>query len=76
LLRNADFALYRAKSDGCGTFRFFEPVMDPDADRQHEQTCARRCRQANSNCTISGRQLASKESAASRPGTLEPSGKG
>jgi len=28
LLRNADLALYRAKSDGRGTFRFFEPVMD------------------------------------------------
>jgi EAL domain-containing protein (putative c-di-GMP-specific phosphodiesterase class I) len=28
LLRNADLALYRAKGDGRGTFRFFEPVMD------------------------------------------------
>ncbi len=28
LLRNADLALYRAKSDGRGTFRFFEPDMD------------------------------------------------
>ncbi|MEH2520568.1 diguanylate cyclase (GGDEF)-like protein [Bradyrhizobium sp. AZCC 1610] len=28
LLRNADLALYRAKSDGRGTFRFFEPAMD------------------------------------------------
>jgi diguanylate cyclase (GGDEF)-like protein len=28
LLRNADLALYRAKSDGRGMFRFFEPVMD------------------------------------------------
>jgi predicted signal transduction protein with EAL and GGDEF domain len=28
LLRNADLALYRAKSDGRGTYRFFEPVMD------------------------------------------------
>jgi diguanylate cyclase (GGDEF)-like protein len=28
LLRNADLALYRAKDDGRGTFRFFEPVMD------------------------------------------------
>ena len=28
LLRNADLALYRAKSDGRSTFRFFEPVMD------------------------------------------------
>ncbi|MBR1250495.1 EAL domain-containing protein [Bradyrhizobium sp. AUGA SZCCT0169] len=28
LLRSADLALYRAKGDGRGTFRFFEPVMD------------------------------------------------
>jgi diguanylate cyclase (GGDEF)-like protein len=28
LLRNADLALYRAKGDGRGTFRFFEAAMD------------------------------------------------
>ena len=28
LLRNADLALYRAKSDGRDTFRFFKPEMD------------------------------------------------
>ncbi len=28
LLKNADLALYRAKADGRGTFRFFEPHMD------------------------------------------------
>ncbi|MBE7198977.1 MAG: EAL domain-containing protein [Parafilimonas terrae] len=28
LLKNADLALYRAKVDGRGTFRFFEPEMD------------------------------------------------
>jgi diguanylate cyclase (GGDEF)-like protein/PAS domain S-box-containing protein len=28
LLKNADVALYRAKSDGRGTWRFFEPEMD------------------------------------------------
>jgi diguanylate cyclase (GGDEF)-like protein/PAS domain S-box-containing protein len=33
LLRNADLALYRAKQDGRGTFRFFEAGMD-----EHMQT--------------------------------------
>jgi diguanylate cyclase (GGDEF)-like protein/PAS domain S-box-containing protein len=28
LLKNADMALYRAKNDGRGTYRFFEPEMD------------------------------------------------
>ena len=28
LLKNADIALYRAKADGRGVFRFFAPEMD------------------------------------------------
>jgi predicted signal transduction protein with EAL and GGDEF domain len=28
LLKNADLALYRAKAEGRGTYRFFEPAMD------------------------------------------------
>ncbi|MGH6923147.1 MAG: putative bifunctional diguanylate cyclase/phosphodiesterase [Propylenella sp.] len=28
LMKSADMALYRAKADGRGTFRFFEPAMD------------------------------------------------
>jgi diguanylate cyclase (GGDEF)-like protein/PAS domain S-box-containing protein len=31
LLKNADMALYRAKADGRGTYRFFEPEMDARA---------------------------------------------
>jgi predicted signal transduction protein with EAL and GGDEF domain len=31
LLKNADLALYRAKNDGKGTFRFFEAAMDAEA---------------------------------------------
>jgi len=34
LLRNADLALYRAKSDGRGTYRFFEPEMDARLQRR------------------------------------------
>ena len=36
LLRNADLALHRAKSDGRGTYRFFEPAMD--ARMQHRRS--------------------------------------
>jgi diguanylate cyclase (GGDEF)-like protein len=31
LIRNSDLALYRAKADGRGTYRFFEPEMDATA---------------------------------------------
>ena len=31
LLKNADMALYRAKADGRGTYRFFEAEMDARA---------------------------------------------
>lgn len=34
LLKNADLALYRAKNDGKGTFRFFEAAMDADAQER------------------------------------------
>ncbi len=30
LLKNADLALYRAKNEGRGTYRFFEPAMDTE----------------------------------------------
>jgi diguanylate cyclase (GGDEF)-like protein len=36
LTRNADLALYRAKSDGRGTFRFFEPGMDVQMQARRE----------------------------------------
>ncbi len=31
LLKNSDMALYKAKADGRGTYRFFEPAMDAQA---------------------------------------------
>jgi diguanylate cyclase (GGDEF)-like protein/PAS domain S-box-containing protein len=36
LLRNADMALYRAKADGKGTFRFFESDMDARAQARRQ----------------------------------------
>jgi diguanylate cyclase (GGDEF)-like protein len=36
ILKNADLALYRAKSDGRGCFRFFQPEMDADVRQQRE----------------------------------------
>ena len=35
LMRSADMALYRAKGDGRGTFRFFEQQMDADMQERH-----------------------------------------
>jgi len=36
ILKNADLALYRAKAEGRGTYRFFEPVMDAQMrERRH-----------------------------------------
>ena len=36
LTKNADLALYRAKQDGRGAFRFFEPAMDAEAQRRRQ----------------------------------------
>jgi diguanylate cyclase (GGDEF)-like protein len=36
LIRSADLALYRAKGDGRGTFRFFEPEMDVQTKARRE----------------------------------------
>ncbi len=36
LLKNADLALYRAKEDGRGVFRFFEPALDAAARKRRQ----------------------------------------
>ena len=53
--RNADLALYRAKGDGRGTFRFFEPEMDAQmqARRAWSTICAGRLTAASSSSTTS-----------------------
>lgn len=44
VLKNADLALYRAKADGRGTFRLFEPAMD--AAIHHRQVLVQELRHA------------------------------
>ena len=56
LLKNADMALYRAKADGRGTYRFFEPEMDAahqGAPRAGARPARGARRRANSSCTTS-----------------------
>jgi len=43
LLRNADTALYIAKGEGRGTFRFFEPDMDANMQNRHALERDLRC---------------------------------
>ena len=39
IIRNADLALYRAKGDGRGTYRFFEQEMDTQMQARHALEC-------------------------------------
>ena len=50
LLKNADMALYRAKADGKGAFRFFEPEMDARVQ-------ARRRLEMDLRAALAGREL-------------------
>jgi predicted signal transduction protein with EAL and GGDEF domain len=52
LLKNADLALYRAKSDGRGVFRFFEPAMDAKMRARREMELELRAALANSEFEI------------------------
>ena len=52
LLKNADMALYRAKADGKGTFRFFDPVMNEQAQARHALESGLRTALANDEFAI------------------------
>ncbi len=47
LLKNADLALYRAKREGPGTYRFFEPEMNLNMQARRELECGLRSALAN-----------------------------
>ena len=47
LIKNADMALYRAKADGRGTYRFFEPEMDARMKERRTLEMALRAALAN-----------------------------
>ena len=49
LMKNADLALYRAKGDGRGTYRFFETGMDARAQARRNLTARFAC------CAVAGR---------------------
>jgi diguanylate cyclase (GGDEF)-like protein len=52
LLKNADMALYRAKADGRGTFRFFEPEMDARVQVRHRLEIDLRAALQNGQLTL------------------------
>ncbi len=52
LLKNADMALYRAKADGRGTFRFFEPEMDARLQARHRLEIDLRAALQNGQLTL------------------------
>ena len=60
LLKDADMALYRAKADGRGTYRFFEPAMDARMKARRELEIA--LRQA-----LGGRRVRAALPAAGQP---------
>ncbi len=60
LLKNADMALYGAKADGRGTYRFFEPAMDA-------RMKARRDARARAAPGAGGRRIRAALSAAGQP---------
>ena len=52
LLKNSDLALYKAKSDGRGVYRFFEPEMDARMRKRREMEVDLRAAVANNELEI------------------------
>ena len=52
LLRSADLAMYRAKADGGGTYRLFDPEMDADAQAALQLKLEMRNALANDNFEV------------------------
>jgi diguanylate cyclase (GGDEF)-like protein len=59
LRKNADMALYRAKADGRGTYRFFEPAMDARMKARRTLELALRVALANGEFTLHYQPLVS-----------------
>jgi diguanylate cyclase (GGDEF)-like protein len=62
LLKNADLALYGAKSDGRGTYRFFEPEMDTRMKARRELEMDLRTALANDEFELHYQPLVSLQS--------------
>ncbi|TVV76873.1 EAL domain-containing protein [Sphingomonas solaris] len=52
LLKNADLALYRAKQDGRGNYRFFEPALDAAARKRRQMELDLRDALANGQLSL------------------------
>ena len=76
LLKKADLALYRAKADGRGTYRFFETGMDARAQaRRHAGTGSARgaaTRRIRSLLSADPRRRQGRRRCFRSPGALEP----
>ena len=70
LIRNGDLALYRAKGDGRGTFRFFEAGME--VQMQARRTLEQDLRKASSPAAASARRRPLAHTLAAMPSQAAP----